>query len=61
NAIVQLFTFKPDNILMGLGRRANKVYAIDFGLAKKYRDSSTHHHIPYREKKNLTRQLDMLA
>ncbi|KAL3618222.1 Casein kinase 1-like protein 2 [Castilleja foliolosa] len=45
---------KPDNYLMGLGKRANQVYAIDFGLAKKYRDSSTHQHIPYRENKNLT-------
>ncbi|KAK4479554.1 hypothetical protein RD792_015071 [Penstemon davidsonii] len=45
---------KPDNFLMGLGRRANQVYSIDFGLAKKYRDSSTHQHIPYRENKNLT-------
>ncbi|RDY01229.1 Casein kinase 1-like protein 1 [Mucuna pruriens] len=45
---------KPDNFLMGLGRRANQVYCIDFGLAKKYRDSSTHLHIPYRENKNLT-------
>ncbi|KAA3457875.1 casein kinase I isoform X1 [Gossypium australe] len=39
---------KPDNFLMGLGRRANQVYIIDYGLAKKYRDSSTHQHIPYR-------------
>ncbi|CAL0327880.1 unnamed protein product [Lupinus luteus] len=45
---------KPDNFLMGLGRRANQVYCIDFGLAKKYKDSSTHQHIPYRENKNLT-------
>lgn len=45
---------KPDNFLMGLGRRANQVYIIDFGLAKKYRDSSTYQHIPYRENKNLT-------
>ena len=30
------------------------VYIIDFGLAKKYRDSRTHQHIPYRENKNLT-------
>jgi casein kinase 1 len=44
---------KPDNFLMGLGRRANQVYVIDFGLAKKYRDSN-HQHIPYRENKNLT-------
>ncbi|KAK6795994.1 hypothetical protein RDI58_009449 [Solanum bulbocastanum] len=45
---------KPDNFLMGLGRRANQVYIIDFGLAKKFRDSTTHQHIPYRENKNLT-------
>ncbi|XP_023641606.1 casein kinase 1-like protein 5 isoform X2 [Capsella rubella] len=44
---------KPDNFLMGLGRRANQVYIIDYGLAKKYRDSSTHRHIPYRENKSL--------
>ena len=45
---------KPDNFLMGLGRRANQVYVIDYGLAKKYRDPRTHIHIPYRENKNLT-------
>jgi casein kinase 1 len=45
---------KPDNFLMGLGRRANQVYVIDFGLAKKYKDSTTQQHIPYRENKNLT-------
>jgi serine/threonine protein kinase len=31
-----------------------QLYLIDFGLAKKYRDSRTRHHIPYREDKNLT-------
>ncbi|XP_021315633.1 casein kinase 1-like protein 4 isoform X2 [Sorghum bicolor] len=30
------------------------VYVIDFGLAKRYRDSTTNRHIPYRENKNLT-------
>lgn len=45
---------KPDNFLMGLGKRANQVNIIDFGLAKKYRDAKTHLHIPYRENKNLT-------
>ena len=45
---------KPDNFLMGLGKRANQVNIIDFGLAKKYRDPKTHLHIPYRENKNLT-------
>lgn len=43
-----------DNFLMGLGRKGNLVYIIDFGLAKKYRDARTHQHIPYRENKNLT-------
>ncbi|KAH9764327.1 Casein kinase 1-like protein 10 [Citrus sinensis] len=45
---------KPDNFLMGLGRKSNQVYIIDYGLAKKYRDLQTHKHIPYRENKNLT-------
>jgi casein kinase 1 len=45
---------KPDNFLIGLGMKANQVYVIDFGLAKKYRDSKTQQHIPYREKKSLT-------
>merc|ERR1712032_678612 len=45
---------KPDNFLIGLGRKANQVHIIDFGLAKKYRDSRTQQHIPYRENKSLT-------
>lgn len=45
---------KPDNFLMGLGKKGNLVYIIDFGLAKKYRDGRTHQHIPYKENKNLT-------
>merc|ERR1712235_77416 len=32
----------------------NKLFLIDFGLAKKYRDVRTRQHIPYREDKNLT-------
>jgi casein kinase I family protein HRR25 len=39
---------------MGIGRKANQVNIIDFGLAKKYRDSKSFLHIPYRENKNLT-------
>jgi casein kinase 1 len=45
---------KPDNFLVGVGRRANLVYVIDFGLAKKYRDVKSNQHIPYREGKSLT-------
>jgi serine/threonine protein kinase len=45
---------KPDNFLIGLKEKENIVYAIDFGLAKKYRDPKTHTHIPYNENKNLT-------
>lgn len=45
---------KPDNFLMGLGKKAHQVHIIDFGLAKKYRDAKTQQHIPYREGKNLT-------
>ncbi|XP_056665702.1 casein kinase I-like [Monodelphis domestica] len=45
---------KPDNFLMGTGRHRNKLFLIDFGLAKKYRDGKTKEHIQYREDKNLT-------
>jgi casein kinase 1 len=45
---------KPDNFLIGVGNKANVVYLIDLGLAKKYRDPKTHVHIPYAEHKNLT-------
>ena len=45
---------KPDNFLMGIGRHCNKLFLIDFGLAKKYRDNRTRQHIQYREDKNLT-------
>ncbi|CAN8237395.1 unnamed protein product [Cochlearia groenlandica] len=41
---------KPDNFLVGSN---NRVYVIDFGLAKKYRDSLTCRHVPYRENKSL--------
>uniref|UniRef100_A0A1I7Z7Z6 Protein kinase domain-containing protein n=1 Tax=Steinernema glaseri TaxID=37863 RepID=A0A1I7Z7Z6_9BILA len=40
--------------LMGIGRHCNKLFLIDFGLAKKFRDSRTRAHIAYREDKNLT-------
>ncbi|KAM3136922.1 Casein kinase 1-like protein 2 [Paramecium bursaria] len=44
---------KPDNFLIGTGKRAHKVYIIDFGLAKRYIQKDGKH-IPYKENKNLT-------
>jgi serine/threonine protein kinase len=45
---------KPDNFLMGVGKKVHMVYVIDFGLSKKFRDPKTLQHIPYRTNKNLT-------
>ena len=63
NPALQFFLFsknfihrdiKPDNFLMGLHKKGNMVYIIDFGLAKRYRDTVTNYHIPYKENKSLT-------
>jgi serine/threonine protein kinase len=45
---------KPDNFLIGLGRKSKIIHMIDFGLAKKYRDPRSFSHIPYKEGKSLT-------
>jgi casein kinase 1 len=45
---------KPDNFLIGRGSKTSRIYLIDFGMAKYYRDPRTLQHIPYREKKNLS-------
>ena len=45
---------KPENFCVGLGKKEKRLHLIDFGIAKKYRDSKTQQHIPYREGKNLT-------
>ena len=39
---------------MGIEGRANTVYIIDFGLAKKYRSSRNLQHIAFRNNKKLT-------
>nr|XP_051687603.1 casein kinase I-like [Oryctolagus cuniculus] len=45
---------KPHNFLIGTGRHRNKVFLVDFGLAKMYISSSTRKHIPCIEYKYLT-------
>jgi len=39
---------------MGLNKRQDVCYMIDFGLSKRYRDPKTGEHIPYRDGKSLT-------
>lgn len=44
---------KPDNFLMGVGKRANQLCPIDFGMGKNYINPKTGLHIPYKENKGL--------
>lgn len=44
---------KPENILMGLEENASTLYLIDYGLAKKWKNSNGDH-IPTKEGKSLT-------
>jgi serine/threonine protein kinase len=39
---------------MGVGKNANMVYLIDFGLSKEFRDPNTRAHIPYRKDIGMT-------
>ena len=39
---------KPENFLMGLNEKSHLLHLVDFGLSKKYRDSTPHSHVPYR-------------
>ena len=45
---------KPDNFVMGAKRHNDRLYLLDFGLAKKYRSSRTLVQYPYIKKKKLT-------
>nr|CAB3446434.1 unnamed protein product [Digitaria exilis] len=62
--VIDLLGPSLEDLLVYCGRRFSlktvlmladqMVYVIDFGLAKRYRDSATNRHIAYRENKNLT-------
>lgn len=43
---------KPENLMFDM--RTKKIYLIDYGLVKRYRDPATHQHISYNENKHLT-------
>lgn len=43
---------KPANLVMGLHSNSNILYLIDFGLSKKYRNTSTQQHSYYKESKS---------
>ncbi|CAK61790.1 unnamed protein product (macronuclear) [Paramecium tetraurelia] len=43
---------KPDNFLMGIGKKQSKLYVVDMGLAKRYLTKDGH--IPFKENKPLT-------
>jgi serine/threonine protein kinase len=45
---------KPENFAVGVGEGRSRLYLIDLGLAKPYRDLHTHMHRPYREGGSLT-------
>ena len=45
---------KPDNFVLGLKNLAKNLYLLDFGLAKKYRSSTTLKQYPLINKKKLT-------
>ena len=45
---------KPDNFVIGRGDKSKYIYLLDFGLAKKYRSSTTLMHYRMIKKKNLT-------
>ena len=42
---------KPQNFMIGIGKKSHIIHVIDYGLSKRYRDAKTYEHIPYREKK----------
>jgi|TARA_B100000963_G_scaffold361869_1_gene400432 serine/threonine protein kinase len=44
---------KPDNFLIGTGKKKSRIFLIDFGLSKSYLDDSSNH-IEYKTDRNFT-------
>ena len=44
---------KPENILIGKGKKEGTIYMIDFGLSKRYICPRTGQHIPHRSEKGV--------
>lgn len=44
---------KPENICIGQGKKANTIFLIDFGLAKRYKCPKTGKHIEFKEGKGI--------
>jgi len=45
---------KPDNFVIGKGRKADTVFSVDFGMSKRFRDPLTYVHIRKRRDRSLT-------
>ena len=45
---------KPENFLVGVGKKEHIIYAIDFGLAKRYKDPKSGAHIAFKDNKGMT-------
>jgi len=45
---------KPENLAIGVSRKVDQIYLLDFGLAKKYKSCTTKEHIPYKDGKEFT-------
>ena len=45
---------KPDNYLIGVGKKQHYIFLVDLGLAKRWKDPRSDQHIAYRDDKQLT-------
>jgi serine/threonine protein kinase len=52
---------KPENILIGTGKRSDLLYLIDFGLSKRYICPRTGDHIGFKVKKGMTGTAEYLS